>query len=220
MPQASRRTRASGGGIAAQLGLSVLTADATQSPSFYVDLLKSRGILDSTVTTRFRVQADSGNVDAPLIDLPRGKGPNPGAPPRRRDQEAWRGRAGRTITEDRRGDPAACARVDPVSAKQVADRMLQLLERLQPSPSPKRRPRRSAVRGGAAHQARARAPGRARIGCRRSCSGTACTSNSPELVRGGPIVREVKMRSRSTRAWRRRTSRRGWTRCATRPSSR
>lgn len=125
MPQATRNP-ASGGGIAAQLGLSMLTADATQSPSFYVDLLKSRGILDSTVTTRFRVQADSGVVVAPLIDLLEAKGRTP-----ERRREAAIQALGRAVQADpslKTGVVTLSVRAsDPALAKQVADRMLQLL---------------------------------------------------------------------------------------------
>src|SRR5690349_14861226 len=77
MPQSNRNMPGAGGGIAAQLGLSMLSNDPSQSPSFYVDLITSRGILDSTVSTRFRVQTDSGLVEAPLSAFLRAKGDTP-----------------------------------------------------------------------------------------------------------------------------------------------
>jgi uncharacterized protein involved in exopolysaccharide biosynthesis len=49
-------------GLAAQLGLTVPTTDATQTPAFYVDLLKSREILRHTVTHQY-----------PAASLPAGK---------------------------------------------------------------------------------------------------------------------------------------------------
>src|SRR5215207_98485 len=127
MPQTTRSpTGGGGGGIAAQLGLSMLTADATQSPAFYVDLLTSRGILDSMVMTRFRVQTDSGVVEAPLIDLLKAKGKTPA---RRREAAIL------ALQRSVHADPSLKTGVvtfsvrasDPALAKQVADRMLQLL---------------------------------------------------------------------------------------------
>ncbi len=49
-------------GLAAQLGLAVPTTDATQTPAFYVDLLKSREVLRHTVTHQY-----------PAASLPPGK---------------------------------------------------------------------------------------------------------------------------------------------------
>jgi uncharacterized protein involved in exopolysaccharide biosynthesis len=125
MPQTTRNPT-SGGGIAAQLGLSMLATDATQSPAFYVDLLKSRGILDSTVMTRFRFQGTEGVVDAPLIDILKAKGSTA-----ERRREAAIQSLGRAV----RADPALKTGVvnlsvrasNPILAKQVADRMLELL---------------------------------------------------------------------------------------------
>ena len=126
MPQANRNVAGTGGGIAAQLGLSMLSTDATQSPSFYVDLLKSRGILDSTVSTRFRVQTDSGKVDATLIDLLRAKGNTPAL---RRDDAVRR--LSRLVQADASPKTSVVtlkvrAR-DPELARQVADRVLALV---------------------------------------------------------------------------------------------
>jgi uncharacterized protein involved in exopolysaccharide biosynthesis len=125
MPQTTRNATA-GGGIAAQLGLSMLATDATQSPSFYVDLLKSRGILDSAVTTRFRFAGQDGVVDAPLIDLLKVKG---STPERRREAAILSlGRAVQAEPSLKTGVVSFSVRAsNPVLAKQVADRLLQLL---------------------------------------------------------------------------------------------
>jgi uncharacterized protein involved in exopolysaccharide biosynthesis len=126
MPQTTRTPTGGGGGVAAQLGLSMLTADPTQSPAFYVDLLKSRGILDSIVSTRFRVQRDSGVVVATLIDLLEAKGRTP-----ERRREAAIVALSRAVQADpslKTGVVNFSVRAsDPVLAKDVADRMLQLL---------------------------------------------------------------------------------------------
>jgi uncharacterized protein involved in exopolysaccharide biosynthesis len=126
VPQTTRNPTGSGGGIAAQLGLSMLTADPTQSPSFYVDLLASRGILDSTVSTRYRVATDSGVVTATLVDLLKAKGRTPEL----RKHAAIR-KLGRLVHADpslKTGVVSLSVRTnDPQLSQQVADRMLQLL---------------------------------------------------------------------------------------------
>ncbi len=127
MPQSNRNMPSgSGGGIAAQLGLSMLSNDPSQSPSFYVDLITSRGIMDSTVSTRFRVQTDSGVVEAPLSAFLRAKGNTPAL---RQDNAVTKLRAlikadaspkTSVVTLDVRAK-------DPVLAQQVADRVLALV---------------------------------------------------------------------------------------------
>jgi|SRR5688500_7463083 len=126
VPQTTRNAPGSGGGIAAQLGLSMLTTDPTQSPAFYVDLLTSRGILDSTVSTRYRVTTDSGVATATLIELLEAKGRTPEL----RKHAAIRKLAGlvRASPALKTGVVSLSVRTkDPTLSKQVADRMLQLL---------------------------------------------------------------------------------------------
>lgn len=53
-------------GLAAQFGVSVPTAESSTSPAFYLDLLKSRGILRSVAEARFEYQSDTGKVSATL----------------------------------------------------------------------------------------------------------------------------------------------------------
>ena len=47
------------GGLAAQLGVVLPSADANQSPEFYAELLKSRRILEGVVDTRYSTPTDS-----------------------------------------------------------------------------------------------------------------------------------------------------------------
>jgi uncharacterized protein involved in exopolysaccharide biosynthesis len=65
MPE-GRQSAASG--LAAQLGLALPGAGGTESPQFYVDLLRSRELLGSAVTTEFRVP-DSLARPVTLMDL-------------------------------------------------------------------------------------------------------------------------------------------------------
>lgn len=86
LPQA-RRGQSSLNGLAAQLGLSVPGGDATQTPQFYVDLLRSRPILHAAVDTRYAFGTDSGAVSAALADV---YSVPAGAPAVRRDAAARR----------------------------------------------------------------------------------------------------------------------------------
>lgn len=125
-PQTNRNSPTSGGGIAAQLGLSMLTTDATQSPAFYVDLLKSRGILDSTVVTRFRRVSESRAADSTLIDLLHAKGDTPAL---RRDDAIERlGRLVRADAAPKTGVVTLTVRAkDPILARDIASRILELV---------------------------------------------------------------------------------------------
>jgi uncharacterized protein involved in exopolysaccharide biosynthesis len=126
MPQTSRNMPSSGGGLAAQLGLSMLTTDATQSPAFYVDLLTSRGILDSTVVTRFRLVTGSRVADSTLIDLLRAKGETPAL---RRDDAIKRlNRLVRADAAPKTGVVTLSVRAkDPVLARDIANRVLEMV---------------------------------------------------------------------------------------------
>jgi uncharacterized protein involved in exopolysaccharide biosynthesis len=63
------------GGIAAQLGLVLPGSGGTESPQFYVDLLRSRELLGSAVTTAFTVPGSSRPVT--LVDIYDVKGESP-----------------------------------------------------------------------------------------------------------------------------------------------
>ena len=47
----SRHAQAGAAGLAAQFGIAISGADASESPQFYGDLLQSRAVLDSVVRT-------------------------------------------------------------------------------------------------------------------------------------------------------------------------
>ena len=68
MPQAPK-TPSSASGIAAQFGLTVPGVDGSESPDFYVDLLKTRPILDSVATAKYAYSVDTGKVSGTLINL-------------------------------------------------------------------------------------------------------------------------------------------------------
>jgi len=74
------------GGLAAQLGLALPGAGSTESPEFYADLLESREILGSAVTTAYTIP---GVLPRPttLVDLYRPKGETPAL---RRDEAITR----------------------------------------------------------------------------------------------------------------------------------
>ena len=127
VPQTNRNTPSSGGGLAAQLGQSMmLTSDPTQSPAFYVDLLTSHGILDSTVMTRFRITRDSRAADSSLTELLRAKGETPAL---RRDDAIKRlRRLVRADAAPKTGVVTLTVRAkDPVLARDVANRILELV---------------------------------------------------------------------------------------------
>ena len=59
-------------GLASQLGVSVPTGQSSQSPDFYANLLESRQLLQSTVTTRYTFASstlDSDTLSGDLVEL-------------------------------------------------------------------------------------------------------------------------------------------------------
>jgi uncharacterized protein involved in exopolysaccharide biosynthesis len=64
-----RRVAGNISGLAAQFGLSVPGAEATQSPAFYADLATSRELLGAVVDSRYRYAADTGQVEGTLVEL-------------------------------------------------------------------------------------------------------------------------------------------------------
>jgi uncharacterized protein involved in exopolysaccharide biosynthesis len=54
-------------GIAAQLGIGLSTADAAESPQFYIELIQSREILTPVVQSTFQIPTDNGVKSATLI---------------------------------------------------------------------------------------------------------------------------------------------------------
>ena len=72
MPQ-SRRTPSNLSGIAAQFGITVPLGEGSESPQFYVDLLRSREILRAVVDARYSYVADTGRVTGTLVQIYREK---------------------------------------------------------------------------------------------------------------------------------------------------
>jgi uncharacterized protein involved in exopolysaccharide biosynthesis len=66
MPQV-RQT--AGSGLAAQLGMILPGADVSESPQFYVDLLRSREILGSAVDSVYRIRNGSVSTSVDLVTL-------------------------------------------------------------------------------------------------------------------------------------------------------
>jgi uncharacterized protein involved in exopolysaccharide biosynthesis len=72
-----RRSMSNLAGLAAQFGLSLPSADATQVPQFYVDLLNSYSVLGAIVDAPFDVQTDTGRARGTLIALYHAEGRTP-----------------------------------------------------------------------------------------------------------------------------------------------
>jgi uncharacterized protein involved in exopolysaccharide biosynthesis len=66
MPQARQ---AGGSGLAAQLGIMLPTADQSESPQFYVDLLRSREILGRAVDSAYLIRTPTGQSRVDLVTL-------------------------------------------------------------------------------------------------------------------------------------------------------
>jgi uncharacterized protein involved in exopolysaccharide biosynthesis len=77
MPVASTTNRQALAGLAAQFGVALPTQEPGQSPQFYIDLMRSRPILEAVVTTQFTVLTDSGTVTADLVALLNPTGDSP-----------------------------------------------------------------------------------------------------------------------------------------------
>ena len=73
MPQDSRG-KSNLSGLAEQFGLSVPLAGGSQTPQFYLELLRSRPILKDVVLGSYAVRTDSGEVRGTLVDLWRVEG--------------------------------------------------------------------------------------------------------------------------------------------------
>jgi len=68
VPQASDKM-AGLAGLAAQFGVTATGPDATESPAFYADLLKTREVLTTILQGEYRFPTDTGTVSVKLIDL-------------------------------------------------------------------------------------------------------------------------------------------------------
>lgn len=76
VPQASFGARSSISGLAAQFGFSLPTGEATASPAFYADLLKSEEIVRGVVLGSYQISTDDGPKQGNLIELLGIEGPN------------------------------------------------------------------------------------------------------------------------------------------------
>lgn len=77
MPQAKGSPGLGGlAGVAVQMGLGGLAGEGSQTPLFYLDLLKSRAILEPVVDARYTYTSDTGTVAGSLLDILRAKGRN------------------------------------------------------------------------------------------------------------------------------------------------
>jgi uncharacterized protein involved in exopolysaccharide biosynthesis len=85
-PQATRSPLGGLGGLAAQFGVAVPTADGNQSPAFYADLLRSRTILDPIVRMPVSFAHDQREVHGTYVELSRATGRDS----LRRDEQAVR----------------------------------------------------------------------------------------------------------------------------------
>ena len=125
MPQDSRG-QSSLSGLAEQFGLAVPLAGGSQTPQFYLELLRSRPILKDAVLGTYTVRTDSGAVRGTLVDLWRTEGETAAA----RVEAAVR-RLGESMDESASA-PTGIVRFtvsarEPDLAKQIADRVVALV---------------------------------------------------------------------------------------------
>ncbi len=73
----SDATRAGLSGIAAQFGVRVPTGDATQSPQFYADLIRSHQVLDAVAATPFHYRSGGTDRQVRLDDVFEASGKTP-----------------------------------------------------------------------------------------------------------------------------------------------
>lgn len=127
MPQ-SRQQPGNLAGITAQLGLILPTSERSESPSFYADLLRSREILGTAVTTRYTFVSDTGAIAGDLLELYGIKG-NSGA--RRLDGAIRRLRGDITTSLNRQTTVIALtvAMRYPHLSQQINQRLLDLVNR-------------------------------------------------------------------------------------------
>lgn len=74
LAQSEFSSRSSVAALASQFGLNLPTAQAGESPQFYVELLQSRTLLDSAVTSRYTFLMDGARFDGTLLELYRIEG--------------------------------------------------------------------------------------------------------------------------------------------------
>lgn len=115
-------------GLAAQLGVSVQTGEAGTNPAFYLDLLRSRGVLSSVVTARF-TSVDQGKiVTGTLAELLHVPG-NTSAERREAAIRALRDRLSTTLTPKTGVIAFSVRTLDPELSHQIAVRLIAELNR-------------------------------------------------------------------------------------------
>lgn len=113
-------------GIAAQFGVRIPTGDATQSPQFYHDLVRSRALLDSVVGSRFQYRAEGAIRTGTLEELLGATGSSPGI---RRENAiaALDATTSTAIGRETGVIRVSVSTVSPQLSAAVVDRMLELI---------------------------------------------------------------------------------------------
>ena len=113
-------------GIAAQFGVALPSADASDSPDFYIELLSSRRILGETINTRYTFPTDTGEVTGTLVDILGVEGETDGE----REQKALRAFKGMLTAELDRPSGVITFEVEtsnPELSAKIAQRLLDQL---------------------------------------------------------------------------------------------
>ncbi len=113
-------------GIAAQFGVALPSADASDSPDFYIELLSSRRILGETINTRYTFPTDTGEVTGTLVDILGVEGETDGE----REQKALRAFRGMLTAELDRPSGVITFEVEtsnPELSSKIAQRLLDQL---------------------------------------------------------------------------------------------
>jgi uncharacterized protein involved in exopolysaccharide biosynthesis len=115
-------------GIAAQFGVALPSADAGDSPDFYIELLSSRRILGETINTRYTFPTDTGEVSGTLVEILEIEGESDGE----REEKALRRFRGMLSAELDRPSGVVTFEVEthnPELSAKIAQRLLDLLNR-------------------------------------------------------------------------------------------
>lgn len=123
IPQMRQST---GTGLAAQLGMVLPGADLSESPQFYVDLLRSREILGRAIDSTYQIRTATSTTRIDLVTLYGGKGENA---PLRRDRAIARlsDRLGTGVSTRTNVVTLKVAAYDPNLAQAITQRLIDLL---------------------------------------------------------------------------------------------
>lgn len=129
VPQ-SRRLPSNLGGLAAQFGVALPTADATQSPSFYADLARSRSILLAISDSTYTYDTPDGRVSGPLHSIVPDDAAKKSLPLRRDETVEWLREHLVPSAAQRTGVVSISAETEsPVLSQQILVRILAELDR-------------------------------------------------------------------------------------------